>query len=477
MTTNYPLVEERVLPPTQASGRLIRRRRRDLGEIPIPRAHEVLVFRLGESYVADSGRRGGDDPLLCDATSVTVVDTSAGVPITVETEVPSAEAEPFALKVTFACTVTDPVAVVQAGLNDLPGVLLARVRALPRLSETSGRYRLTQAHDLSHALTARLTAYTEMEDAGLYGVTLGSVAATVLSPEAVAKLQRQQDEERRRMEAAEELRQIKLTNARLQAELKEMEENLRRQAQSQEHLTRTQQRRFGYAEAEENQAHEQTLAAGQAHFQREQAMAEARAIDGDPLAADQMARMRGEISSDDAAGRLRADTALRRDRRHAVEDRKYEQDLIEARLTREDERETTRHRQQLEREERQGTKELEAQERKERREDEKATAEEERRARAMQRQHDHELRKELIARGHFDDQYIPAEAMLSQEPRAQDAVVAPVTDASARLGPAHRGKAIPPSTGTRGDGDGSGPGTSDGTADDLGDVGEEERAR
>ncbi|MER5896755.1 hypothetical protein [Streptomyces sp. NPDC001876] len=486
MTTNYPLVDEKVLLPTQVSGRLIRRHRRDLAEIPVPRAHEILVFRLGGSYVADSGRRSGDDPLLCDATSVTVVDTSAGVPVTVEVDVPSAEAEPFTLNVTFACTVTDPVAVVRAGLRDLPGVLLTRVRALPGLTETSGRYRLTQSHDLARALTARLTAYTEMEDAGLYGVTLGSVAVTVLSPEAVAELQRKQDEERRTMEAARELRDVKLAHDVLQAELKEMEQKLRRQEQAQEHLTRTQQRRFGYAEAEEDQVHAQTLAAEQAHFDREQATEEARAIDGNPLTADQMARARGEISSDEVAGRLRNDVSAQRERQYVVEDKEFEQGRIEAQLTREETREEKRHQQRLDQEKHQNTRELEAQKRRETREDAKAAADEKRRDRELQRQRDHETRKALIARGHFDDQYIPAEALLTREPAAPDSALSPADDA-AELEPGDRGQAAHPAGKPGDEENGRGPGpagetSADGlgdliAADDLGDVGEEERAR
>ncbi|MFG2656902.1 hypothetical protein [Streptomyces sp. NPDC048425] len=493
MTTNYPLVEERVLPPVVPSGRLLRRRRRDITELPLPRAHQILVFRLGDQYIADSVRRPGDDPLVCDATSVTVVDTAVDVAVTVETEVPSAETESFILKVTFACTVTDPVAVVRAGLDDLPGVLLARVRALPGLTEISGGYPLTESSRLSRALTARLTAYAEMEGAGLHGVSLGSVSAVVLSPEAVAELQRTHDDERRRIEAEEQAQRYKLQNVRLQAEIRESEEELQRITQEQQYLTRTQQRRYGYEETKEDQAHELNLAAGKASFERDQAVAEYRTVDSDPLIADQLARSRGEISTDEAAGRLRADSAAHRERRQALEDRRHDEERIQAQLEREDAREERQHR-----------KELEERQRQEGRDDKLAERTYHQAVRDRQLEYNHTILGKAIDAGLFSDQHVEVESLMSPVPHASsdpapargaDPAVDPA-DTPASIEPAHRGHVVPPDGGSPQDtagrrgappGDGSaqrlvdadGPGSVEGPwdADGLGDAGEEERAR
>ena len=76
----------------------------------------MLVYRVDGDYLLDSARlRRGDDDVVR-ATHVSVVDMRSGAPVVVELSIPSRDAAEFAVHATFACTVTDPVAVVRDGV-------------------------------------------------------------------------------------------------------------------------------------------------------------------------------------------------------------------------------------------------------------------------------------------------------------------------------------------------------------------------
>lgn len=186
MTTirkTYPLVEERVLDPAPRTGRRFwNQPTRSYDELPRVSAHEVLVYRTGDQYLTDHGVRGPGDETVLNAGSVTVVDCRTAVPVTVGTDVPSAETDGFTVQVAFHCTVTDPVAVVREGVVDVEARLLGYLRALPGLTDVTQEWPLEAGKEVSRRLTARLIAYLEMEPPRIAGLSVGDPYLTVLTP-------------------------------------------------------------------------------------------------------------------------------------------------------------------------------------------------------------------------------------------------------------------------------------------------------
>ena len=115
---NYPIIKSGSLEPSPRRGLLgLGRRYRDGSEVPKADAHHVLVYRVNGDYLVDRGRLRLDDEQVLNATFVSVVDMRLGAPVVVEIPVPSRDASQFTMRVTFGCTVKDPLAVVRNGIE------------------------------------------------------------------------------------------------------------------------------------------------------------------------------------------------------------------------------------------------------------------------------------------------------------------------------------------------------------------------
>src|SRR5450631_1771117 len=103
---SYPIIDQRSLPKAQRGGPLgMGLRTRQSSDIPLPSAHETVVYKSGGSYVVDDGRSRPSDDHLVNATNISVVDMRENAPVTVHTSIPSAHAAEWAVQVTFLCTV------------------------------------------------------------------------------------------------------------------------------------------------------------------------------------------------------------------------------------------------------------------------------------------------------------------------------------------------------------------------------------
>ena len=72
--SNYPIIEQRSLPKAQRGAPWgIGPRSRTASDIPLPNAHEAVVYKSSGGYVIDDGRSRLDDDHVRNATNITVV--------------------------------------------------------------------------------------------------------------------------------------------------------------------------------------------------------------------------------------------------------------------------------------------------------------------------------------------------------------------------------------------------------------------
>ncbi|MET9886225.1 hypothetical protein ABZZ20_24440 [Streptomyces sp. NPDC006430] len=429
MADTYPLVEQREFgPPEQRGGLLPRKPRREQADLPRIAAHQVLVYRVGEEYVLDHGARRPDDAVVVSASSVSVVDRRVGVPLVVETAVPSAETDAFTLRVTFHCTVTDACAVVRDGVVDAEPLLLGRLREVPGLAEEGRDLPVMQTAELRDRVWSRLRAYEEMVPHVVSGVRVKAVGVEALTAAEVAAFQRAREEAERARQRDRFEAELAEERAKAEHERKLLEHDLRREQHfieerhRQEKVLAEERHRQEMADLraqfgrrtdddqEEHRLRKETRA--NAHDRRE-TVADVDTFGYDPLAAHRYAMRRGEISADEMATRLDAAEETRYGRRLAADE------VARLRLERQEEWAREDDRARLERGDR-----LSELERKDRREDAHALRHEETRRWDLEREDQllhrreerdwqdrvldakRDLTKQVINRGHGDGGHV-----------------------------------------------------------------------
>ncbi|MEU0008997.1 hypothetical protein ABZ079_33220 [Streptomyces sp. NPDC006314] len=356
MAEKYPLVEQREYGRPEKRGGILRKRAmRDDDELPRLAAHQVRVFRVGDEYVEDQGQLSADDPVVVEASSVTVVDRRVEVPVLVETRIPSAEAGEFTVRAWFYCTVTDPCAVVRDGVTDVEALLLAHLREVPGLTEDGGDLLFVDSAAVRARIDARLTAYHEMRPATVSGLRTRHGLIEVLTPaemsaivEEMARDRRERERDRHReeleqqaaldralREAELELKREEIRNLKaVRMERNRQEEELDKERNRQEFDTlRTRYERVSGAEQQE---HDLTLEGQRNRFTRAELGQDFELIGSDPLAAAFLAWRSGDISADEVFKRLHAaegDRYTRQDDRLRFE---REEELRRRTLDRED---------------------------------------------------------------------------------------------------------------------------------------------
>ncbi|BEL04347.1 hypothetical protein Q0Z83_025380 [Actinoplanes sichuanensis] len=257
----YPIVQSRPLDPPR---RPFLTRRRDPAELPRPAAHEVLVFRMDGRYVLGGPGLGAGQDLL-DADSVSVVDLRREVPVMIELSLPSAEFADFTVRVTFVCTVLDPILVVREGRSSLAPALYSHLRAHSRLLDVAVDFGIAEINSARRAIVAQIRAYLTVRPPAVNGVTMTLAGIEVLTP----------------------------------AELTEFEKARRHQ-------------RFDQELERERHAHKRVLSSEQLAFERTE-MKEAMALIGDdPLRALHLAFAAGRVDAAAVAEQLRSERELER---------------------------------------------------------------------------------------------------------------------------------------------------------------------
>ena len=279
--SNYPIIEQRTLLKSSRRGPMgLVPPRRDASELPLPNAHEAVVYKTAGTYVVDDGRSRTTDEHIVNATNITVVDMREDAPVTVQATIPSAGAAEFVVQVTFLCTVKKPEEVVKAGLHNLTTSLTHYLIRHQKLFHLGEDYQLGQVAAVRHNITSEVKAYFNVRPARFRGldVKLGNVE--VMTPDELRIKQRERElaglltseQQQREHDLAEQKAVLEETRRRHEEEF-ELERRRHGQAlaQMQQKLTQMEEE-FQQQLQQEKLAHDQMIrAASFQHAVREAA--------------------------------------------------------------------------------------------------------------------------------------------------------------------------------------------------------------
>jgi len=185
---NYPIIEERFLPKVLRGGPWgLSSPHRSASDVPRLRAHEILVYRWGGSYVVDDGRSRLSEDHVVNATSVSVVDMREDAPVTVQVSIPSADVGEFTIQVTFLCTVKKPEEVVEAGLTNMADSLMQYVVRHQPLFGLGEEYQFGQINTVRRYVWAEVRAYVTIRPPRFRGMDFKLGNVQVLTPEALTE--------------------------------------------------------------------------------------------------------------------------------------------------------------------------------------------------------------------------------------------------------------------------------------------------
>jgi hypothetical protein len=175
----YPVVDSAELNPV--ARRPLRRRRREIHEIPRQPHGTVLVFQLGDTYetVASTALRLDAD-VVVEAIAVAVVSTRHTLRDAVAYLATADPRACVAIRARFHCWVTDPVLVVDAGCWDVQPFLTDHLVAERRLRFLAADYDPRANWPTFHRnLTAWLFAFHDMNPLIVPGLTARLVDVAV----------------------------------------------------------------------------------------------------------------------------------------------------------------------------------------------------------------------------------------------------------------------------------------------------------
>jgi len=388
----YPIVESISLSRPQPSGLLgMRKASRSPSEMVRPsEGHHVLVYRVDGEFVLDDASLDSRHDTVVRASHVTVVDTQRNAPIVVQLSIPAKQSQSFTVRVTFGCTVVDPLIVVRQGLKDPQQLLTSYLLSYYNVMQMGLDFTIEQINEVRHSVHDELTAYQTVSPPLIDGLEIVMASVEVLTPKRMAE----RDEEELRQQDAHMLRmgqllkdtQVQLAEERARNARLELERR-NRQAGEQQDLDHEQ------LMADERQSHDHKLDVGQHEherrlaaadqtasldrqrelneFRREEVIKHRDAFDANAETSLYAEYLEGGMTQREIAELLRGD----RERRE-----------LEARDLRKEEREREREKREREREEREAERQHEREER-------EAVQEREREDREAERRRDREDRE------------------------------------------------------------------------------------
>lgn len=188
--STYPIVAQHELEEPARQGRLKLSKRRDRSEIPKIKPHEVLVWRVGGRYIADPRQLRESDDIVVRASSVSVVSVRPDTEVQVSFRIDSKDASEFTVKVTFICSVTDPLVVVQNGQVSASEALMAHLRHYHDLFEIGLKYTTTEINEVRAEMAANVRAYMARRPLKILGMEIDpSVTVQVETPSVMANLE------------------------------------------------------------------------------------------------------------------------------------------------------------------------------------------------------------------------------------------------------------------------------------------------
>ncbi|PPK70409.1 hypothetical protein V5P93_000710 [Actinokineospora auranticolor] len=277
----YPVVNERALAPVSPKRLFGKAPRRSSTEVPVPMVGQCLVYRTHGQYTLDTANLPLDSATVVEAAHVSLVDITPDTEVPVEVPLPSKDGSFFTMRVTFLCTVEDPVEVVRAGGSNAAHMLTGYLRGHQRNFEIGLNYAIDHINDVRLKLSAQVRAYATVSPPGLQGMRTSLASVEVRTPDEVVEFQGKM----RATQRDHAVRTEELTNSEMLDDLKE----------------RHQQRR-----EQRGGTHLREMDAAQKEHERTELQRTAEAVGMDPFAVLTLAYTSGKIDAKEFADRAAA---------------------------------------------------------------------------------------------------------------------------------------------------------------------------
>jgi hypothetical protein len=186
MTMSYPIVAQYELDDPVKRGPLKLGKRRERDEIPKLKPHEVLIWRVGNRYVIDRRELRAHDDTVVRASSVSVVSVRPGTEVEVSFPIDSQDGQEFTVKVTFICSVVDPVVVVRDGQVNAADALLAYLRGYQDLFSLGLAYPIAQINQVRTKMTFQVKSYMTLRPPKIPGIQITSATVQMETPAVMA---------------------------------------------------------------------------------------------------------------------------------------------------------------------------------------------------------------------------------------------------------------------------------------------------
>jgi hypothetical protein len=186
----YPIVAQHELGDPERRGPLGLVKRRQLEDIPKIKPHEVLVWRVGSRYVVDRRELRAHDDILVRASSVSVVSVRPDTEVGVSFRIDSQDAAEFVVKVTFICSVLDPVVVVRDGQVNAADALIAYLRGYQDLFNLGLMYPIKEINKVRTEMAVQVKSYMTLRPPKIPGIDVTSATVQIETPPVLAGIRK-----------------------------------------------------------------------------------------------------------------------------------------------------------------------------------------------------------------------------------------------------------------------------------------------
>jgi hypothetical protein len=184
----YPIVAQYELDDPERKGPLGLVKRRKLEDIPKIKPHEVLVWRVGGRYIVDRRElRAGHDTVVR-ASSVSVVSVRPDTEVEVSFKIDSQDAAEFTVRVTFICSVLDPVVVVRDGQVNAADALIAYLRGYQDLFNLGLEHPIKAINKVRTEMAIQVKSYMTLRPPNISGMTITSATVQIETPTVLADI-------------------------------------------------------------------------------------------------------------------------------------------------------------------------------------------------------------------------------------------------------------------------------------------------
>ena len=187
---SYPIVAQYELGDPDRRGPLGMVKRRNLEDIPKIKPHEVLVWRVGSRYVIDRRELRSHDDTVVRASSVSVVSVRPGTEVEVSFRIDSQDASEFTVKVTFICSVLDPVVVVRDGQVSAADALLAYLRGYQDLFNLGLEHPIKEINKVRAKMAIQVKSYMTLRPPKIPGMEITSATIQIETPPVLAGIRK-----------------------------------------------------------------------------------------------------------------------------------------------------------------------------------------------------------------------------------------------------------------------------------------------